>query len=171
MKGLSVKGFTLMESMMVMLILGTSAAIFTTVLSEGNNAYIFMSRLNRITQESRGAMNWMIQELRSELRVGASNGFTTAASGNLQFTRRSDSGVVTYSWSGGDTLARQFDATTNTLAKNVTALTFTYLDASENVLTAPVANPENIVTIRITMMIQMGDETITVTSDVSPRNS
>ena len=161
-----------MESMMVMLILGTSAAIFTTVLSEGNNAYIFMSRLNRITQESRGAMNWMIQELRSELRVGGSNGPTTAASGNLQFTRRSDAKTVIYSWAGGDTLTRQFDGgTTRTLAKNVTALTFTYLDASENVLTAPVANPENIVTIRITMMIQMGDETITVTSAVSPRNS
>jgi len=163
---MKMKGFTLIEIVVVLLILGVVSAIFTTVLSEGNRAYLFLSRQNQIIQESRVAMNWMTQELTSEVLLGASHSFTTATATSLQFTRNSDSQVVIYSWTS-PTLTRQLGATSRTLASNVTAFTFTYLDASETVT----ANLPNIATIVINMTIQVGDKSITLKSAVSPRNT
>ena len=159
------KGFTLIETVIVITILGIASAIFTVVLTEGNNAYLFLSRQNQIVQESRVAMNLMEQELTSEILRGTSHSFSTAAATSLTFTRNSG-GVVTYSWSS-NTLTRQEGATSRTLASNVSSFAFSYLDASETV-TATLANIRTIV---INMTIQVGNKPITLKTAVSLRNT
>ena len=180
---LTMKGYTIIEMIIVVAILGIMAAVFTTIFSEGNHAFFFLSQQNQTLEEARVAMKWMAQELTTELLVGGYHSFDATNrpdTGYLKFTRNTmlageTSSVITYSWSA-NTLTRQFfGGTVRTLASasSGSSFTFTYLDATRTALVTPVttANLSKIVSIVITMTLQVGSDAITLKSEIAPRNA
>ena len=174
------KGFTLIESLVVIAILGIVSGLFTTVLTEGNVAYLFLARENLMAQEGRVAMNWMVQDLTNELLVGPYHSFNISNRpymNYMNFTRNSDGQAVIYSWPVSpdpQPLTRSLGGTSRTLATNVTSLIFTYLDATETAIVgSPLATADlpRIVSIRISITFQVGNGTLTLTSVVRPRNT
>lgn len=152
------------------------ASMFTVVLTEGSVASLTLSQQTRMTQETRTAMNWMVQELRSEVLVGQYHSFDTTNRpdvSSIKFTRNSDGETISYFVDGGIVIKRTEGATIRTLAENVTSLTFTYWGPLGETLSTPISDTDlpNITTILIDLSMQVGDKTITLQSGVSPRNT
>lgn len=83
---------------------------------------------------------------------------------------------IRYSLNGEDLQREVWNGTSNsyntaqTIITNVSALNFVYLDEAENVLAVPVAAPEDIDTVEITMVVRTTNEDYRVTNNDSYYN-
>lgn len=162
------KGFTLIELVIVITIIGIITGIVGSILLGAIDAWTFKFNRQDILSDSKLAMNRMVREMK-EVKNRAK--VTTADLSEFSF-ENIDSVDITYALSGTD-LDRIEDETANTLAENVSSLTFTYFDADgDDEIETPIVAPSktDIRRIRINLTLTKNEETLYLQSDVSPRN-
>ena len=163
------KGFTLIEMIMVITLLGIVAAIIAIPFLQGVKGWFDATTREGITQSGRIGIERMTREIRNTARTAA-NAPCISAVALTSFTFSDSSGdltncnSITFSLSGTN-LLRCPDpacATQFTLADNVTLLTFTYYDANNT----PGASAANTRRISIEIESTKGGETLRKYSEV-----
>jgi prepilin-type N-terminal cleavage/methylation domain-containing protein len=156
------KGFSLIELIIVIVILGIIAGMSALLLSQGFNAFFNSENILDANYQGQLAMQRMardIQLIRSPADI------STATSGQLSFTDINNN-TVSYALSGSN-LNLTKNASTQTLTIGVNNLTFTYYD--ENGVTPP-ASVSVTRYIKITMVITLNNVNYTLITTVYPRN-
>lgn len=129
-------GFTLIEMIMVIVITAILASVGIPLLVNLTNSFQFSIARKNLSESAEVALRRMDREIR-RLRNIAS--ISTATSSTYAFTDI-DNNSIQYARSGS-TLQRTLNGTVDTLADNVTSLTFTYYDDSENIIATPTVSP------------------------------
>lgn len=162
---MTMRGYTLIELIMVMVIIGVLVGIGAPALLETVNAWSFASKFQDFAVQSAiTATNRMSREIR---RLKDDNSISTADVSQLDFTDLS-SNAISYTRNVGNVLLRNTDG----LCDNVTALTFTYYDDSDVQLATPVsaANRPNIRRITVALSILAGTNTLNFRFQTRPQN-
>lgn len=158
------RGYTLIESIMVIVIIGIVAAVGVPLLIETIDAWSFASRFqDNAVLAATVAQNRMSREIR---RIQNDTSVMNATAGQFTFVDASGNSI-TYN-RVGTTLMRNADG----LADNVNALSFTYYDDTGAVIPVPPVNP-NSTTIRLIMVdfsILAGSNTLPFRFQVRPQN-
>jgi prepilin-type N-terminal cleavage/methylation domain-containing protein len=158
------KGYTLIEAIMVMAIIGIIAGIGIPIILETADAWSFASRFqDYAVQSSLVTMGRMSREMR-RLRDDVS--ITTASSDTFGFIDTQNN-AITYTRSGNSLMRN-----TDILANNVSGLTFTYYDDAETILATPLVNPQHtdIRLVRVELNILAGSNTLPFRFTVRPQN-
>lgn len=146
-------GFTLIETVVVILIMGIIAAIGVPLLLEATEAMSFLTVRPDLTQSADVALSRMSREIR-RLRDDISISVATAS----QFAFYDiDNVLISYSRIGVNLMRNTL--TTDILASNINSLIFTYYDDDGNVLANPtvgIGTLTNIRRIEITLVFQSG---------------
>lgn len=120
------KGFTIIETIIVLVLVGILSLVFAVYIREGFGAWQFLSGQKRITLSSRAALNRVVKELK---RAKQNTNIVTHTSQEVSFLDV-ENNTVTFSQSGSN-LLRDSDV----LLKNLQdpgGLNFTYLDKDGN---------------------------------------
>jgi len=161
------KGFTLVELMIVIVIVGIAASIIGFMLLGVIDAWTF--KLNRadLLWDGRVSINRMTREIRT---VKTSTSVTTASTAQFRFTDVGNKDI-TYSLSSTN-LNRTENGTANLLAENVSALAFTYYNSSGTAIPSPTVSPSatDIRRVRINLTLTKNGQNVYLQSDVSTRN-
>ena len=155
------QGFTIIEFVVIIVIAGIIAGITAVLLLQVAKIYSFATVRESILSDGELAMERMAREIR---QIKDAQHIHTADSQDLDFDDIYDERVGF--WLDGNVLRRNNDA----LASEITTLEFQYRDSDNNPLGAPVANPEDIKRILISLSIKKGDEEIKLRSQVYPKN-
>ncbi len=161
------KGFTLVELVIVIVLMGIITGIVGSILLGAIDAWTFKFNRQDLLSDGRLAMNRMAREIK-EVKNRAK--VTTADASEFSF-ENIDSVDITYALSDTD-LDRTEDETTNTLAEDVSSLAFTYFDADGDEIEEPDVAPgaTDIRRIRINITLTKNGENFYLQSDISPRN-
>jgi len=161
------KGFTLIELVVVILVIGIAAGVVGYVLMAAADAWTFKFNRADLLWDGRLAMNRMVREIREVKRA---TNVTTASASQFRFTNVGDLDI-TYDLSSTD-LNRTEDSTANVLAENVSSLTFTYYDSSGATIATPIVSPSttDIHRVRINLTLTKSGENVYLQSDSRPRN-
>ena len=161
------KGFTLVELVIVITIVGIVALIIGTMLLGTIKAWTFKFNRNDILWDGRLALDRMTREIRT---VKNATSVTTATSSQFRFTDTGNKDI-TYSLTSTN-LNRTENGTANLLAENVSSIAFTYYDASGTAIPTPTVSPSatNIRRVRINLTLTKNGENIYLQSDASPKN-
>ena len=167
------KGFTLIELVITMVLIGIIAYIVAIALSTGIKAYFTTDFRKEALDQSRIAMERMTREIRN-VRSSADVDVGSNAS---QFCFTDINGTrISFRYDGASNILRGEGgagcpgAVENTLATNITSLLFEYVDN-----TGAVSGGGGFVTgttrrIRITLTATKNNESVTLQSEVWPRN-
>jgi len=122
------KGFSIIEMMVVVVVMGLIILALATFFTGGTRSWITGQSQLSAQRNARQAMDWMVREIRHGEEVTGStiNSITIAVPA---LGSDPDPYSVTYSWTGtpGDPINREG----NPLINNVKKLEFTYPDASK----------------------------------------
>ncbi len=120
------KGFSLIELMVVVVILGLMVLGLVTFFTGGAKSWVTGQSQLTAQRNARQAMDRMVREIREG---ESASGTTTSVTVDIPALGSSDPYSVTYSWTGtpGDHVNREG----NPLINNVKKLEFTYPDASK----------------------------------------
>ncbi len=173
---LRAQGFTLIETIMSIVIIGIVGVIVALTIYEGVEGYLLASRRMVLTQDARNALTRMIREIGGlDKRMSAGNmvGILTADVSNFRFIDSSNSDI-TFDKSG-TTIRRSGDGqvTFDTLANNASALTFKYYNVSNTELTSVPLSQGNINNIRwlsIEITLSVNGQSVKMRSQVFPRD-
>ena len=181
-------GFTIIELLTGILISGILLAGLYSVFYSQQVAFSAQEQVTEMNQNIRAALDLMTREIRLagyKTSTSTTNGIQTATSDTIRILADLDQ--------NGDTLGENEDITytydsarlqiyriyrdgvNSPIADNVTNLSFSYTLADGSVTTSP-SNPANIRKITISVTVQTtypdraGYRTITLMSDVTPRN-
>lgn len=118
------KGFSLIEMVMVIILLGVIAAVGAMVLLEGVDSWVAVEHRKEAMDEARMAMERMVREIRGGRRYN----YTFTSSQDItfrQYSSKSDTGpkVIRYNLSGQN-LIRTEGGVPNTIASYVTFCNF-----------------------------------------------
>jgi prepilin-type N-terminal cleavage/methylation domain-containing protein len=144
------RGFTLAELLVAFAVLGLVLAAVTTLHRSVLQAYVGGSNKTEVQQNARVALNRMARAIR-ETR----NPLTLATATSLTVVDQETGLPVSYSLNAG-ALLRTTNGADEVVIGQVQSLTFTYRDASDNVLGAPVGTPANV--FRVQIAIQTASE-------------
>jgi type IV pilus assembly protein PilW len=140
------QGFTLVELLVSMVIAGVvSAAIYSTYHTQ-QKSYMLQEQLTAMQQNLRAAMFYMAREIRMaglDPTRSANFGVTNATSDRFSFTldKNRDGDIATNErvvYALDDSDDELVDKDNKTVAENIDALNFVYLDASGDPLADPV---------------------------------
>ena len=161
------QGFTLVELIIVITIVGIIAGVVGSILLKAIDAWTFKFKRNDILWDGRLAINRMVREIR-EIKDLAS--VTTASGSEFRFLNVDDADI-TYNLSSTD-LNRTEDGVTNLLAEDVSSLSFTYYDSNGSTISAPTVSPSDtdIRRVRIDLTLTKGGENVYLQSQGVPRN-
>ena len=182
-------GFTLIELVMTMVLIGIIAYIVATALTTGIKAYFTTDFRKEALDQSRIAMERMTREIRNVRSLGKDtdippDGYinadiTTATATSFCFTDVNGT-TISFELSGTNILRGEGSCppvSTNTLAANVTALNFQYILADSTVTQAPAAAElADIRRIQIGwsgtpgISVAINNETVSLSSEVYLRN-
>jgi len=152
------RGFTLLELIIVILVLGIVAAVTAPMIYQAAVGSAKMYDLNQVETQGRLALERMSRELRL-IRSNAASDLTL---GTNQITFRDiDNNIVTYSISG-NIIYRNGQP----LANDVDSLTFTYQDANG---AATVTNA-SVRYVTVVMSLTANNSTVTLENTVYLRN-
>ncbi|MFC1859424.1 prepilin-type N-terminal cleavage/methylation domain-containing protein [Thermodesulfobacteriota bacterium] len=170
-------GFTLVELLVTMAISGIVMGGIYQVYNANQRTYIVQREIVEMQQNLRASIFLLGRELRMagfDPTGEADASIVTATSGSVRFTMDTsededvlDSGEdITYSLydsgsDGDNDLGRKVGAGSNQpVALNIDALNFVYFDAGGSILActavSPVANPENIRSVQVTIVARSG---------------
>lgn len=147
-------GFTILEMIIVIVILGILGVYTFSFLGDSMGAYVRVKEHKTLYDEGRMAMEYMVRELRDANQ----NASITTTSSSITFTKvHPSSATITYSLTSG-TLNRDSDGTTNALAGNVQTFSPTVSGTA----------PNQVVTLEL---ILSGRGTVRLRTAIYPRNS
>ncbi len=157
------KGFTLIELVIVIVILGIIASIATPLLLVISDSLSFLVSRAGMDQAADVALSMMTREVR---RLKDDSSVNAAASSQFSFDDV-NSNAISYSLSGTD-LMRNSDI----LASDVQDLSFTYYGDSGGTISTPVVSPNetDIRRIDISLEFMSSGQTFYYKSQVRPRN-
>lgn len=160
-------GFTLIELVITIVLVGIIAGTAGMLLIKGTQAYIDEDRRSAATSQARLGLERMAREIRSIPQANAIGGPIANPSGSLAF---SDMGglAITYAYNGAtSTLSRTEGAgPPMSLAEGVTTLEFRHYDKGGALTTTPA----NIWQVQIDLTVTKGGETQAFRVRVYPRN-
>ena len=119
------KGFTMVELVLVIALLGIIGTVTGYMLTESLKSYTLVAARNDSLADARRA----IERIKSELRIATGIDSMSATSVQFDTTQEND---IPYTLTGTD-----LKRSGNDIAKNVSAFTFTYFDAAGNVTATP----------------------------------
>ena len=155
------KGFTLIELVMTMVLIGIIAYIVATALTTGIKAYFTTDFRKEALDQSRIAMERMTRETRN-LRDSSS----VIASSPTQFNFTDiDGNAINFIWTSPN-ITRNAD----TLATSITSLLFEYVDNTGGVVAGGGFVAGTTRRIRITLTATKNTESVTLQSEVWPRS-
>ncbi|MBU1853796.1 MAG: prepilin-type N-terminal cleavage/methylation domain-containing protein [Candidatus Omnitrophica bacterium] len=157
------KGFTLIELVIVIVILGVIASIAVPLLLSISESLAFLIARTSIDQAADVALTRMVREIR---RLDDDGSVNTAISSQFSFDDV-NSNTISYSLSSTN-LMRNSDI----LAGDVQSLSFTYYDDDGTTVATPLVSPNNtdIRRIDISLEFQSSGQTLYYKSQVRPRN-
>lgn len=160
------KGFTLIELVITMVLIGIIAYIVATALSTGITAYFTTDFRKEALDQARIAMERITREIRN---VRSSADITTADATTFTFTDVSGT-PISFALSGGN--IDRTSVTTNTLATGISSASiFTYLLSTGATTQSPIpAEIPLIKRIKIDITATKNTESVTLQSEVWPRN-
>ncbi len=152
------QGFTLIELIMVIAILSVIGVFGSQMFLE--TTQIFLEARNRrdAVQEARYAIERMSREIRED--IDATTDITAFSASTFTYTDP-NSASVSFTKSGSN-LLRNSDV----LAGDVSALTFSYLKSNG----ATASSASDIWRIKVSLTVAKGNETITLQTQIFPRN-
>jgi prepilin-type N-terminal cleavage/methylation domain-containing protein len=156
------KGFTLVEIVITIVLVGILAGIAASILGRGIQSYSIEQVRVDVYYQARLAMERMAREIRLIRRANAAD-ITAMTNTNLRFTDVNGAGVG-FTWTS-PTLSRWNGVGTNVLAQNITAFNFNYYQQNGAAATAA-----TLWIVEITMTSQQGTETLQMRTRVHPRN-
>ena len=161
------KGFTLIELVIVITIIGITASILGFMLLGTIKAWTFKFNRNDILWDGRLALDRMTREIRT---IKNSTSITTATSSQFRFTDAGNKDI-TYSLSSTN-LNRTENGTANLLAGDVSSLAFTYYNSSDTVIPSPVVSPSatDIRRVKINLTLTKNGQNVYLQSDASTKN-
>lgn len=153
-----IAGFSLIEFTLVITLLGILAVVSGPLLYHAFQGALTRMQMTSLDGQARFAMARMTRELRS-MRNKDVPGFSANAN---DITFESVSGTnITYSLAGTSLMRNSWP-----LAKDVSSLSFTYYDEDGAVTTTPA----NIRYIKVSFTMVKGNNSLSVSSTVFPRN-
>jgi len=159
-------GFSLIEFIMVMVILGVIMAIGVPLVMQATEAWVFQSQRKEMSESAKVAIGRMVREIRL---VRNKTSVATASSATFRFTD-TDNRDITFG-SSGASLQRTEDGSVNTLADNLSSLSFVYYDSGGATIATPLVSPDstNIRRVEINLVFSLGGTILSFQSQVSPR--
>ena len=163
-------GFTLVETIIVIVILGIVVAIGAASITTAADALAFLTVRADMDQSADAAMGRISEEI---VRLKDDTSISTASATQFSFTDVDDT-LITYSLSGTD-LMRTTLASSDILASNVASIAFSYYDDSDTELAIPgdiVLSPlTNIRRIQVLLTFQIGASyEFNYQTQIRPRN-
>jgi len=160
-------GFTLVELVIVISVVGIISTIVGSMLLGAIDAWVFKFNRNDILWDSRLAIDRMTREIRT---IRNTTSVTTASSAQFRFIDAGNKDI-TYSLSSTN-LNRTENGIANLLAVDVSSITFTYYYANGTVIPAPAVSPSatDIRRVRINITLTKNGENVYLRSDASTKN-
>lgn len=159
------KGYTLVESVMVIVVIGIVAAVGVPLLIETVDAWSYASRFqdNAVTSAIVAA-NRMSREMR---RLRDDSAFAFANATQLTFFDTANT-TITYTVSG-TTLMRNADG----LADNIDAFAITYYDDTGSAIASPIFGPSltDIRRVSVDFSVRAGSNSLPFRFQVRPQNT
>lgn len=149
------RGFTLLEMVMVLALVGIVALILSQVIYSGMNSWFFIKEQKSMMTDASSAMRRMVREIR------LANSITTFASSECQFTDISGA-AINYRQVGSN-LQRNSEIMLQCVAVN--GLQFSYLDSQGGAA----ASASTIRSIQIVLTTQNGSNRVALLSSASIR--
>lgn len=162
------KGFTLVELVMTMVLIGIVAYVVATALTTGIKAYFMTDFRKEALDQSRIAMERMTREIRN---VRSSSDIWVGVNASEFCFVNTEGTSIDFRYTA-NTILREEPATCsgaagNTLATSITSLLFEYVDNTGAVGAFSAANTKRI---RITLTATKNNESVTLQSEVWPRS-
>jgi len=159
------KGFTLIETLMVIFILSIIAFVSTPAIRQGIDAWVFCMSTNDLVDEGRLAMRRLTKELKLATSI------TEMTSPAITFTRPGLADPVQFIWSANVLYRRVLSVPVqdNILARDLSAFSFSYLKRNSNRLD-PATSPGEVWEIGIDFTVTKEGRSLRFGSTVSPRN-
>lgn len=159
------KGFGLIEMVMVMVILSIIAALGSKMMGTGFDAFRTQRDISQLDWQGRVGLNRMVLELRSARSATAAD-LTISPTTEITFVDTSGTSIRYYRDTGNNQLMRKEDSNTaQALADNVTSLSFDFLDQN-GTTTATVTDVRYI---SIDVSANLNNFSQQVRSTISPR--
>lgn len=158
------KGFSLIEMMVVVIILGLIVLGLVAFFTGGAKSWVAGQSQLKAQREARQAMDRMVREIREADYI-----YSTSISSQIDFNTPFD-GPISYSLSGSGDLKRG----SNLMINNVQSLAFTYFDNSGNLVETSDHDKESKVSkVHIDLQVDVDQDNnpdITLNSDIDLRN-
>jgi prepilin-type N-terminal cleavage/methylation domain-containing protein len=136
-------GYTLIEVVMSIVLLGIIASIFISTIVNGAQTYAFIETQNEISFATKFALKRMLMDCRNAGVI------SSAGANSISFTN-SFSESMSFSISGTTVLISDNGGVSSyPLAENITSFKISYYDNANNALSTPVADPNAIQSISI----------------------
>jgi prepilin-type N-terminal cleavage/methylation domain-containing protein len=146
------KGFTLVELVLVIMIMGILAGVFVKYIDEGNRMFDQVDDRRELRQDARAALVRMVREIR---QLRSSGDVITADATNLSFYGVDDNlYAINFSGVPGESLALQRGSTPNLLAEDVDSLAFGYY-CGDGTAAVPLVSPNDTDIRRVTIFLRL----------------
>lgn len=155
-------GFSLIELITVIVILGIILSMSSLLLSQGFNAFSNSENLLDANSQGQVAIQRMARDIQM---IRSPSDITTATSTQLSFTDI-DNNTISYTLSGSNLTVTK-NGNTQTLAVGIHSLTFTYYTSSG---TTPPASTALTRYITIALVVTQNNVNYTLTTAIYPRN-
>ncbi len=173
------KGFTLIELIIVIVVVGVIASVFAILIIQGIDTYGFITIREDILSEAELAMERMVREIRQiqsyrDLETAeATEVIYLAGSAEFQFVDVHDN-IVGFKLDGSQLRRIEFEERDvpqydDLLADDISSMVFTYWDESNNKLTVP-ADVTAIKRIEISIQMERQNQEVRIETQVHPRN-
>lgn len=162
-------GFTMIELVIVISIVGIIAGLFVRYLGEGIRMYESVDARKELTMEVRQALIRTVREIR---QVRSAADVVAADANNFSFYGVNDSlFALSYSGTPGDDLTLQRGTASATIAAGVDSLAFAYTK-NDGTPAAPLLSPSNTDIYRVSVFLRLAGqgETVAVASGTFLRN-
>jgi len=159
-------GITLIELVLSIVLIGIIGIVAASAFMFSTQSVLTGNNVREATQVNRIAMDRMVREIRN-----VEDNTSVVAAGASTFTYV-DTGGSNISFTLAGTNLNRVSATTDTLAANVSGLTFTYLDNTGTPIGAPAVSPAatNIWWVQIALTVGTGSSAVQFRSRVHPRS-
>lgn len=162
------RGFTIIELVMTIVIMGILATMSWPVMDSSLRAYTELTETTDTLGKLRYAMERMAREVRETDHNGSNFVITTMTAGTLSFTKR-DGTTVTLTSSGGNaTLQYSNPSVTSTLTDQVNSLAFAYYQSDGS--TAATGNTD-ISFVQISLTLEEDGNTYPQRTRIALRNT